>query len=162
MTYDAVLNWMFNQLPVYQNQGKTAYKANLDNIQLLSDHLYNPHLNFKSIHVAGTNGKGSTSHMIASVLQESGYKVGLYTSPHLKDFRERIKINGTCISEDNVVEFITANKSFLEVNQLSFFEMTVGMAFKYFSDEQVDIAVIEVGLGGRLDATNIITPEVSV
>ena len=162
MTYDAVLNWMFNQLPVYQNQGKTAYKANLDNIQLLSDHLNNPHLNFKSIHVAGTNGKGSTSHMIASVLQESGYKVGLYTSPHLKDFRERIKINGTCISEDKVIEFITANKSFLEVNQLSFFEMTVGMAFKYFSDEQVDIAVIEVGLGGRLDATNIITPEVSV
>ena len=162
MTYDAVLNWMFNQLPVYQNQGKTAYKANLENIQLLSDHLNNPHLNFKSIHVAGTNGKGSTSHMIASVLQESGYKVGLYTSPHLKDFRERIKINGACISKDKVIEFITANKSFLEVNQLSFFEMTVGMAFKYFSDEQVDIAVIEVGLGGRLDATNIITPEVSV
>lgn len=162
MTYDAVLNWMFNQLPVYQNQGKTAYKANLDNILLLSDHLNKPHLNFKSIHVAGTNGKGSTSHMMASALQESGYKVGLYTSPHLKDFRERIKINGACISEDKVVEFITANKSFLEVNQLSFFEMTVGMAFKYFSDEQVDIAVIEVGLGGRLDATNIITPKVSV
>ena len=137
MTYDAVLNWMFNQLPVYQNQGKTAYKANLDNILLLSDYLNNPQLNFKSIHVAGTNGKGSTSHMMASVLQESGYKVGLYTSPHLKDFRERIKINGACISEVKVIEFITTNKSFLEVNQLSFFEMTVGMAFKYFSDNML-------------------------
>ena len=122
MTYDAVLNWMFNQLPVYQNQGKTAYKANLDNILLLTDYLNKPHPKFfKSIHVAGTNGKGSTSHMLSSVLQESDFKVGLYTSPHLKDFRERIKINGACISEEKVIEFITANKPFFRSQSAFFF-----------------------------------------
>tara|TARA_R110002050_G_scaffold157357_1_gene285907 strand:- start:259 stop:1431 length:1173 start_codon:yes stop_codon:yes gene_type:complete len=147
---------------MYQKQGKSAYKVDLDNTILLINHLKNPHKNFKSIHVAGTNGKGSTSHMLASVLQEAGYKVGLYTSPHLKDFRERIKINGEEISKQFVIGFIKRNKPFFEANQLSFFEMTVGMAFGYFSKQKVDIAIVEVGLGGRLDSTNIITPEVSV
>ena len=162
MTYQDTVNWMFKQLPMYQNQGKSAYKANLDNTHLLADYLNHPENSFKSIHVAGTNGKGSTSHMLASILQEGGYKVGLYTSPHLKDFRERIKINGKEISEEFVVEFIDEHKLFFESNTLSFFEMTVGMAFDYFSKEKVDIAIIEVGMGGRLDSTNIITPEVSV
>ena len=161
MTYSDTLDWMFSQLPMYQRQGKSAYKVDLSNTVLLINHLDNPHQNFKTIHVAGTNGKGSSSHMLASVLQEAGYKVGLYTSPHLKDFRERIKINGKEVSETFVTGFIERNKSFFEANQLSFFEMTVGMAFEYFSEEKVDIAVIEVGLGGRLDSTNIITPEVS-
>ncbi|MFY0712611.1 bifunctional folylpolyglutamate synthase/dihydrofolate synthase [Seonamhaeicola sp. NFXS20] len=162
MTYQDTLNWMFSQLPMYQRQGKSAYKADLSNTHLLVNHLKKPHLNFKSIHVAGTNGKGSTSHMIASVLQEAGYKVGLYTSPHLKDFRERIKINGQVVSKQFVIGFIKRNKAFFEANQFSFFEMTVGMAFEYFSKQKVDIAVVEVGLGGRLDSTNVITPEVSV
>ena len=147
---------------MYQKQGASAYKADLSNIKLLDNHLNHPHKTFKSIHVAGTNGKGSTSHMLASVFHEAGYKVGLYTSPHLKDFRERIKINGKMISEIAVVNFVKQNKRFFEEHQLSFFEMTVGMAFDYFSKENVDIAIIEVGLGGRLDSTNIITPEVSV
>lgn len=162
MTYQDTVNWMFRQLPMYQNQGKTAYKANLDNTLQLAEYLKHPENNFKSIHVAGTNGKGSTSHMLASILQESGYKVGLYTSPHLKDFRERIKINGNEISEDFVVKFIRNHQSFFETHALSFFEMTVGMAFDYFSKEKVDIAIVEVGMGGRLDSTNIITPELSV
>jgi len=162
MNYQETLDWMFTQLPMYQNQGKTAYKKDLSNTLLLSDHLNNPEQKFKSIHVAGTNGKGSTSHMIASILQEAGYKVGLYTSPHLKDFRERIKINGTPISEAEVVEFISKNKTFFQSQQLSFFEMTVGLAFDSFAKHQIDIAVIEVGLGGRLDSTNIITPLVSI
>ena len=162
MTYQDTLNWMFSQLPMYQKQGKSAYKTDLSNTILLVNHLHNPHNNFKSIHVAGTNGKGSTSHMLASVLQEAGYKVGLYTSPHLKDFRERIKINGKEISKQFVIGFIKRNKRFFETNQLSFFEMTVGMAFEYFSKQKVDIAIVEVGLGGRLDSTNIIMPEVSV
>lgn len=162
MTYKDTVNWMFSQLPMYQNQGKTAYKKDLSNTILLANYLNNPEATFKSIHVAGTNGKGSTSHMLASILQEAGYKVGLYTSPHLKDFRERIKINGNEISENFVIDFITKNKTFFEAHSLSFFEMTVGMAFDYFSKESVDIAIIEVGLGGRLDSTNIIIPEVSV
>ncbi|WP_460219813.1 bifunctional folylpolyglutamate synthase/dihydrofolate synthase [Psychroserpens sp. MEBiC05023] len=162
MNYQDTVNWMFKQLPMYQSQGKTAYKEDLSNTILLASHLQHPETYFKSIHVAGTNGKGSTSHMLASVLQEAGLKVGLYTSPHLKDFRERIKINGKCISKQFVIGFIKRNKSFLEKHQLSFFEMTVGMAFDYFSKQNVDIAVIEVGLGGRLDSTNIITPEISV
>ncbi|NMH87309.1 bifunctional folylpolyglutamate synthase/dihydrofolate synthase [Flavivirga algicola] len=162
MTYQDTINWMFSQLPMYQRQGKVAFKKDLSNTLILADYLNNPERNFKSIHVAGTNGKGSTSHMLASVLQEAGYRVGLYTSPHLKDFRERIKINGHVISKQYVTGFIKRNKVFLEVNALSFFEMTVGMAFEYFSREKVDIAVIEVGLGGRLDSTNIIIPEVSV
>jgi len=162
MTYQDTVNWMFQQLPMYQNQGKTAYKANLDNTLLLADYLQHPEHKFKSIHVAGTNGKGSTSHMLASILQEAGYKVGLYTSPHLKDYRERIKINGKEVSKRFVVDFMKTHKTFFETHSLSFFEMTVGLAFDYFAKEKVDIAIIEVGLGGRLDSTNIITPEVSV
>lgn len=149
-------------MPMYQRIGVDAFKKDLTNILRFSEKLGNPHKKFKTIHVAGTNGKGSVSHMLASVLQEAGYKVGLYTSPHLKDFRERIKINGTEISEEKVVEFIDQNKSFLEKNQLSFFEMSVGLAFDHFFKEKVDVAVIEVGLGGRLDSTNIITPLLSV
>ncbi|MEC3906835.1 folylpolyglutamate synthase/dihydrofolate synthase family protein [Tamlana sp. 2201CG12-4] len=162
MTYQDTLDWLFSQLPMYQRQGKSAYKADLSNTIILAKHLNNPELHFKSVHVAGTNGKGSSSHMLASVLQEAGYKVGLYTSPHLKDFRERIKINGKSISKQFVIGFIKRHKSFFEEHQLSFFEMTVGMAFEYFSKQHVDIAIIEVGLGGRLDSTNIISPEVSV
>lgn len=162
MNYQETLDWMFSQLPMYQRQGKTAFKKDLTNTLALSNHLHNPEKKFKTIHVAGTNGKGSTSHMLASILQEAGYKVGLYTSPHLKDFRERIKINGEPIQEIDVVNFIEDNQSFLEAQKLSFFEMTVGLAFDCFANKEVDIAVIEVGLGGRLDSTNIITPIVSV
>jgi len=162
MNYQETTNWMFNQLPMYQLQGASAYKEDLTNIKLLAAHLDNPQNELKCIHVAGTNGKGSTSHMLSSVLQEAGYKVGLYTSPHLKDFRERIKINGKEISEDFVIDFVAKHKSFFEANDMSFFEMSVGLAFDYFAEEKVDIAIIEVGLGGRLDATNIITPLVSV
>lgn len=162
MTYKETLDWMFAQLPMYQNKGKVAFNSKLDGITLFASHLGNPHTNFKSIHVAGTNGKGSSSHLLASVLQEAGYKVGLYTSPHLKDFRERIRINGKKINKDWVVDFIENNSSFFEQRKLSFFEMTVGMAFSYFDKESVDIAIIEVGLGGRLDSTNIIHPEVSL
>lgn len=153
---------MFNQLPMYQLQGASAYKKDLTNAYLLANHLDNPQKNLKCIHVAGTNGKGSTSHMLASILQEAGYKVGLYTSPHLKDYRERIKINGIKISKDFVCDFINKNKAFFEANDMSFFEMTVGLAFDYFSKEKVDIAIIEVGMGGRLDATNVITPMASI
>ncbi|OXB09950.1 tetrahydrofolate synthase [Flavobacterium plurextorum] len=162
MNYQETTNWMFNQLPMYQLQGASAYKEDLTNIKLLAAHLGNPETQLKCIHVAGTNGKGSTSHMLASVLHEAGYNVGLYTSPHLKDFRERIKINGQEISEDFVCTFIEKHKSFFEANDMSFFEMSVGLAFDYFAAKKVDIAIIEVGLGGRLDATNIITPLVSV
>jgi dihydrofolate synthase/folylpolyglutamate synthase len=162
MNYQETVNWMFNQLPLYQFQGAIAYKEDLTNTVLLSKYLGNPEKNLKFIHVAGTNGKGSTSHLLASVLQEAGYKVGLYTSPHLKDFRERIKINGKEISEDFVCEFIAKHKNFFETNDLSFFEMTVGLAFDYFKNEKIDIAIIEVGLGGRLDSTNIIKPLLSV
>lgn len=162
MNYQETTNWMFNQLPMYQLQGASAYKEDLTNIKVLAMHLGNPQNELKCIHVAGTNGKGSTSHMLASVLQEAGYKVGLYTSPHLKDFRERIKINGKEISEDFVCEFVAKHKDFFEANDMSFFEMSVGLAFDYFAFEKTDIAIIEVGLGGRLDATNIITPLVSV
>lgn len=162
MTYQDTLNWMFSQLPMYQRQGKTAFKKDLSNTLKLAEYLNNPENKFKSVHVAGTNGKGSTSHILASVLQEAGYKVGLYTSPHLKDFRERIKINGQEVSKHFVIGFIKRNKGFFEANKLSFFEMTVGMAFDYFAKQNVDIAIVEVGLGGRLDSTNIVTPEVSV
>ena len=153
---------MFGKLPVYQNSGNFSYKLDLQNIYDFSNYLGNPHNKFKTIHVAGTNGKGSTSHIISSVLQESGYKVGLYTSPHLKDFRERIKINGADISKEDVVQFITLHKEYLEQNKLSFFEMTVGMSFDHFNKQNVDIAIIEVGMGGRLDSTNIIDPDISV
>lgn len=162
MNYKQTLDWLFTQLPMYQRVGTAAYKANLDNTILLDTYLGSPHKGFKSIHVAGTNGKGSTCHMLASIFQEAGYKVGLYTSPHLKDFRERIKVNGEMVSQDFVVSFIENHKPFFESHQLSFFEMTVGMAFSYFKEQRVDIAIIETGLGGRLDSTNIITPLVSV
>lgn len=162
MNYQETINWMFKQLPMYQLQGASAYKKDLTNAYLLANHLGNPEKNLKCIHVAGTNGKGSTSHMLASIFQEAGYTVGLYTSPHLKDYRERIKIDGEEISEDFVCEFINKNKAFFEANDMSFFEMTVGLAFDYFTKEKVDIAIIEVGMGGRLDATNIIKPLVSV
>jgi len=162
MNYLETTQWLFSQLPLYQNVGKSAYKADLSQTLKLAKQLNHPEHQFKSIHVGGTNGKGSTAHMLASVLQEAGYKVGLYTSPHLKDYRERIRINGEMISENFVVDFVAANKSFFESNALSFFEMSVGMAFAYFADELVDIAVVEVGLGGRLDSTNILNPEVSV
>lgn len=162
MNYQETLLWMFNRLPMFQTQGKNALNNKLDNILTFTSALGNPQTKFKSLHIAGTNGKGSSSSMLASILQEAGYKVGLYTSPHLKDFRERIKIDGKEIPEDYVVNFISENKSFLEKHSLSFFEMTVGMAFSYFAEEKVDIAVIEVGLGGRFDSTNIITPEVSL
>ena len=162
MTYTETLHWMFDQLPMYQRQGQVAFKKDLTNTLALMKQLKNPQHNFKSIHVGGTNGKGSVSHMLASVLQTAGYKVGLYTSPHLKDFRERIRINGVTIPKTDVIDFIDAHKDFLETQKLSFFEMTVGMAFQYFAKEEVDIAIIEVGLGGRLDSTNIITPILSV
>ena len=162
MTYAQTLDWMFSQLPMYQKVGSSAYEKDLTNTIAFTKHLNHPEVKFKSIHIGGTNGKGSTSSMIASVLQEAGYKVGLYTSPHLKDYRERIKINGEMISEEYVVSFIEENKPFLENHHLSFFEMTVGLAFQYFADQKVDVALIEVGLGGRLDSTNIITPLASV
>ena len=162
MNYQETLDWMFNKLPMYQRIGGAAYKPNLNNTIALLDLLGNPHHDFKSIHVAGTNGKGSTSHLLASIFQEAGYKTGLYTSPHLRDFRERIRINGEMISQDQVCAFIEKHKEQFESLQLSFFEMTVGMAFDYFSKEKVDIAIVEVGMGGRLDSTNLITPELSV
>ena len=153
---------MFNKLPMYQNIGDSAYKKDLSNIILICEHLNNPQNNFKSIHIGGTNGKGSCSHMLSSILQEANYKVGLYTSPHLVDFRERIKINGDMISKDSVLKFMNENFDFFESNNLSFFEMTVGLAFDYFSKNKVDIAIIEVGMGGRLDSTNIINPILSI
>ena len=162
MTYKETVDWMFSQLPMYQRQGKAAFKKDLTNIIAFCDVLKNPEEKFVSIHVGGTNGKGSTSHIISSILQEAGYKVGLYTSPHLKNFTERIRINGEEISEKYVADFITKNTLFLKKQQLSFFEMTVGLAFDYFASQKVDIAIVEVGLGGRLDSTNIISPEVSV
>jgi len=162
MTYQQTLHWMFERLPMFQRQGASAFKKNLDNIILLCERLGNPQTCYKTIHVGGTNGKGSTSHMLASVLQEQGYKTGLHTSPHLKDFRERIRVNGNLADEMFVIQFIAQHKAFIEQNQLSFFELTVGMAFQYFKEQKVDVAVIEVGLGGRLDSTNIISPILSV
>jgi dihydrofolate synthase/folylpolyglutamate synthase len=162
MTYQETVDWMFSQLPMYQRQGKAAFKKDLTNIIAFCNVLKNPEEKFMSIHVGGTNGKGSTSHIISSILQEAGYKVGLYTSPHLKNFTERIRINGEEISEKYVADFITKNTLFFKKQQLSFFEMTVGLAFDYFASQKVDIAIVEVGLGGRLDSTNIISPEVSV
>jgi dihydrofolate synthase/folylpolyglutamate synthase len=162
MNYQQTLDYLYTQLPMFQRIGSAAYKANLDNTIALCDLLGNPEKKFRSIHIAGTNGKGSTSHFIASVLQSAGLKVGLYTSPHLKDFRERIKINGEMIPEQNVVDFVDKYKAAFEKIQPSFFEMTVGLAFDYFASQNVDIAVIEVGLGGRLDSTNVINPICSV
>ena len=162
MNYQETLDWMFQQLPMFQRIGVAAFEKDLTNTIAFAKHLDHPENKFKSIHIGGTNGKGSTSSLLSSVLQEAGYKVGLYTSPHLNDFRERIKINGVEVSQDFVVNFIQENKLFLEQHHLSFFEMTVGMAFQYFAKEQVDVAIIEVGLGGRLDSTNIISPLLSV
>jgi dihydrofolate synthase/folylpolyglutamate synthase len=162
MNYKETLDFLFAQLPMFQRVGNAAYKANLDNTIALMKALGNPENKFKSIHIAGTNGKGSTAHMIASVLQEAGYKTGLYTSPHLIDFRERIKINGKPIPKKNVIQFVISSKEMMHNIKPSFFELTVGMAFDYFAREKVDIAVVEVGLGGRLDSTNVIIPEVSV
>ncbi|MDX2190828.1 MAG: folylpolyglutamate synthase/dihydrofolate synthase family protein [Bacteroidota bacterium] len=162
MTYNEALAFIFEQTPMYTRDGAGAYKPGLQNITQICNYLGNPQNKFKTIHIAGTNGKGSTSHMLAAILQTSGYKTGLYTSPHLKKFTERIKINGIEITENEVVEFITSNYEFLKSMDASFFEITTALAFKYFADNQIDIAVIETGLGGRLDATNIITPELSI
>ncbi len=162
MTYTETLDYLFNALPMFQRVGASAYKADLINTLSLCAHLGNPQETFKTIHVAGTNGKGSTSHALASVFQAAGYKTGLYTSPHLKSFTERIRIDGKEITEEDVVEFVANNRAFLDQLQPSFFEMTVGMAFWYFAKEAVDIAVIEVGMGGRLDSTNVIHPELCV
>lgn len=161
-SYDEAIRFLYDQLPMFQRIGQTAYKANLDNTLAIDAHLEHPHQRFRTIHVAGTNGKGSTSHLLASILQEAGYKTGLYTSPHLKDFRERIKIDGEMIPQQTVVDFVNQNRSVIDSIQPSFFEMTVGLAFHFFAQQQVDVAVIEVGLGGRLDSTNIITPDLSV
>ncbi len=162
MDYPSTIQWLFAQLPMYQRQGKQAFKKNLDNIKAFDAYAGGVSRQFKSIHIAGTNGKGSVSHILASILQEAGYKTGLYTSPHLKDFRERIRINGKMISKNDVINFVKRHQKFFEKYRLSFFEMTVGMAFEYFARKQVDIAVIETGLGGRLDSTNIIKPELSI
>ena len=162
MNYPETIDYLFQKLPIYQRTGEIAYKADIGNIVKASEILQNPHLNFKSVHIAGTNGKGSTAHMISSILQEAGYKVGLYTSPHLKDFRERIKINGEMISKESVMDFVEQYKTDFEKIKMSFFEFTVAMDFHYFSEKKVDIAIIETGLGGRLDSTNIIKPLVSV
>jgi len=162
MNYKDTVEYLFSQLPLFHRTGPAAYKANLDNTLALDEHFDNPHRKFKTIHVAGTNGKGSVSHMLAAILQESGYKTGLFTSPHLVDFRERIRINGQMIYEEYVCNFVDENIDLIEKLSPSFFELTTLMAFKYFADSKVDIAVIETGMGGRLDSTNIITPLVSV
>lgn len=162
MNYEQTLYYLYNRLPMFHRIGKAAYKADLHNTLSLCAHLGNPERQFRSIHIAGTNGKGSTSHLLAAILQAAGYRTGLYTSPHLKSFTERIRINGTDIPQEEVVKFVEENKSFIEALQPSFFEMTVGLAFDYFARQQVDIAVIEVGLGGRLDSTNVITPLLSL
>ena len=162
MDYKQTLDWLFSQLPMYQRVGQAAYKADLKNTIQLLNTIGNPQEKFKAIHVAGTNGKGSVAHIIASILQEAGYKTGLYTSPHLKDFRERIKINGQMISQEDVVSFVSSNKNNFEAIKPSFFEMTVGMAFNHFANEKVDFAVLETGMGGRLDSTNVSNPIVSI
>lgn len=160
--YEEILRWMLSQLPMYQQKGSQAYRPDLSRMEAFCAHLNHPENKIKTVHIAGTNGKGSTAHMIASVLQEAGYRVGLYTSPHLTDFRERIKINGKLIDKQYITSFVTGHRTYFEANGLSFFEMTVGLAFKYFYDKKVDFAVIEVGMGGRLDGTNLIHPELSV
>lgn len=160
--YKAITEWLFSQVPVYQNQGITAYKPDLKKMENFAQYLGNPHHQFASIHIAGTNGKGSTAHMISAALQTAGYKVGLYTSPHLVDFSERIRLNGVPASQGFILSFVEQHRNYFIEEKLSFFEITVGMAFAYFALEKVDYAIIEVGLGGRLDATNIIDPVLSV
>lgn len=162
MNYVETCEYLFSQLPMFEKQGATGYKEGLQNTKALDEHFNHPHRNFRTIHVAGTNGKGSCSHTLAAILQTCGYKVGLYTSPHLVDFRERIRINGKCISKEYVVDFVKQEREFFEPLKPTFFELTTAMAFKYFSEMKVDIAVIEVGLGGRLDCTNIIQPDLSI
>lgn len=162
LSYTETVQWLFSQLSSYQREGKMAYNNDLSRIHEMMHILDSPHHQFKSIHIAGTNGKGSCSHLIASIMQEQGYKVGLYTSPHLKDFRERIKINDSMISESAVIDFVENNKKHFKHIGLSFFEMTTAMAFTYFANQNIDIAIIETGLGGRLDATNIIEPELCI
>lgn len=162
MNYQETINYLINLLPMFQRVGDSAFKKDLTNTRLLCNHLGNPQTEFKSIHIAGTNGKGSTAHTLAAIFQLAGYKTGLYTSPHLKSFTERIKINGHPIGESDVVDFVEQNKAIIEQIQPSFFEMTVAMAFNEFSRQKVDIAIIEVGMGGRFDSTNIIIPEISI
>ena len=162
MNYQETLNYLYNSTPVFEHVGAVAYKEGLQNTLALDKHFNHPHTNFKTIHIAGTNGKGSCSHSLASILQEAGYKVGLYTSPHLVDFRERIRVNGQCISKERVVKFVEDERKFFEPLHPSFFELTTALAFKYFDEQKVDIAIIEVGLGGRLDCTNIIAPILSI
>ena len=162
MDYQSTLSYLYNSAPLFQQVGSAAYKEGLENTLALDEHFGHPHRRFRTIHVAGTNGKGSCSHTLAAVLQESGYRVGLYTSPHLVDFRERIRVNGQPISEEYVIDFVEKERAFFEPLHPSFFELTTAMAFRYFADEQVDVAVIEVGLGGRLDCTNIIRPDLCI
>ena len=162
MNYQETIQYLFNSTPVFEKIGAKAYKPGLQTTEALDKHFGHPHRSFKTIHIAGTNGKGSCSHTLAAILQSEGYKVGLYTSPHLVDFRERIRVNGACISEQYVIDFVEHERNFFEPFHPSFFELTTAMAFKYFSEQKVDIAVIEVGLGGRLDCTNIITPLLSI
>jgi dihydrofolate synthase/folylpolyglutamate synthase len=162
MNYKQTLEYLFSQLPAYHRVGKAAYKGDLSNSLALDSYFGNPHRKYPSVHIGGTNGKGSVSHMVASVFQEAGYRTGLYTSPHLRDFRERIRVNGEMIGEDSVVKFVELHKRIFEEVKPSFFEMTVAMAFDYFAERNVDVAVVEVGLGGRLDSTNIIMPVLSV
>ena len=162
MTYEETTQYLFNSAPLFQHVGKDAYKEGLDNTHQLDAHFGHPHRKFKTIHVAGTNGKGSCSHTLASILQSAGYKVGLYTSPHLVDFRERIRVNGTPVSEEYVIDFVANHRDFFEPLHPSFFELATAMAFNYFAEQQVDVAVIEVGLGGRLDCTNIIRPDLCI
>ena len=162
MNYQETTEYLFNSTPVFEKIGAKAYKPGLQTTHELDEHFDHPHRQYKSIHIAGTNGKGSCSHTIAAILQSQGYKVGLYTSPHLVDFRERIRVNGECLPEQYVIDFVEENRAFFEPLHPSFFELTTAMAFKYFAEQKVDYAVIEVGLGGRLDCTNIITPVLSV
>ena len=162
MTYQETITYLYNSAPLFQNIGQGAYKEGLSNTHALDEHFDHPHHRFRTIHVAGTNGKGSCSHTMAAVLQSSGYKVGLYTSPHLVDFRERIRVNGTPIEEQFVIDFVARHRAFFEPLHPSFFELTTAMAFLYFAEQEVDVAVIEVGLGGRLDCTNIISPDLTV
>ncbi|MEY2916805.1 MAG: hypothetical protein RIS73_519, partial [Bacteroidota bacterium] len=162
MTYQQTIDYLYQQLPMFSRIGAAAYKKDLHNTIALCNAIDNPQTNFKSIHIAGTNGKGSTSHMLAAILQQAGYKTGLYTSPHLKDFRERIKVNGEMIEEDFVITFVEQTKLISQEIEPSFFELTVAMAFEYFARQKVDIAIIETGLGGKLDSTNIITPILSI
>lgn len=162
MDYEATLNYLYDSAPMFQQVGSAAYKEGLENTYALDEYFGHPHRRFRSIHVAGTNGKGSCSHTLAAILQEAGYRVGLYTSPHLVDFRERIRINGKPVSKEYVIRFVEENRAFFEPLFPSFFELTTAMAFRYFADERIDVAVVEVGLGGRLDCTNIIQPDLGI